>query len=239
VKGGLKMNKEAIKMQNIDKTSIEDGLQAYMLRVYNYMASGLVLTSIVAYGVSRSETAVYAIFGTPLFWVILFAPIAIVLLLSSRINDMKADTAQAIFWVYSVLLGLSMASVFISYTGESIAKVFLVTAGMFATMSLYGFVTKKDLSGFGTFLFMGLVGVIGALLVNIFLKSSAIHFVTSLVGVLVFVGLTAYDTHEIKKLYLASDTEEVRRKKAILGALHLYLNFVNLFLHLLALFGNE
>ncbi len=218
---------------------IDVGLRQYMLRVYNYMASGLALTGIVAFGVASSETAMQAIFGTPMFWLVALAPIGMVFFLSARIHALKATTAQALFWVYAGLMGLSLASIFIVYTGTSIARVFFITAGVFAAMSLYGYTTKRDLSGWGSFLFMGLIGVLIAIVVNIFLQSAALEFVISVVGVLVFVGLTAYDTQAIKSMYLESDSGEVYTKKAVLGALKLYLDFINLFIMLLHLFGQR
>ncbi|MEE8394142.1 MAG: Bax inhibitor-1/YccA family protein, partial [Rhodospirillales bacterium] len=152
---------------------------------------------------------------------------------------MKASTLQAVFWGFSAVMGLSMASIFIMYTGTSIARVFFITAGTFAAMSLYGYTTKKDLTGWGSFLFMGLIGIIIASVVNIFLQSSAMHFVISVIGVLVFVGLTAYDTQKIKKNYSEADGSEIATKKAVMGAVTLYLDFINLFLMLLRLFGQR
>ena len=218
---------------------IDVGLRQYMLQVYNYMASGLALTGIVAYLVASSEAMTKAIFGTPLFWVVALAPIALVFFLSFRIQHMKASTAQAVFWIFSVLMGLSLASIFLQFTGTSIARVFFITAGMFAGMSLYGYTTKRDLSGWGSFLFMGLIGIIIASIVNMFLQSSAMQFVISVIGVLVFVGLTAYDTQKIKAMYLESDGSETYTKKAIMGAVTLYLDFINLFIMLLHLFGDR
>ncbi len=218
---------------------IDVGLREYMLKVYNYMASGLALTGAVAYGLTKSEAAMQAIFGTPLFWVVALAPLGLVFFMSARINHLQASTAQTLFWVFATLMGLSLASIFVVYTGTSIARVFFITASTFAGMSLYGYTTKRDLSGFGSFLFMGLIGIIIASVVNIFLASSALHFVISVVGVLVFVGLTAYDTQKIKSLYLEADGSEVMAKKAIMGALTLYLDFINLFIMLLHLFGER
>jgi len=218
---------------------IDAGLRSYMLQVYNYMASGLALTGIVAYAVSTSEAAMQAIFGTGLMWVVILAPLGLVFFLSARINHIQASTAQALFWVYSALMGLSLAFIFIKYTGTSIARVFFITAGTFAAMSLYGYTTKRDLTKFGSFLFMGLIGVVIASVVNMFLASSALQFVISVVGVLVFVGLTAYDTQTIKNIYSAADDTETYGKKAIMGALRLYLDFINLFIMLLHLFGDR
>ena len=218
---------------------IDVGLRRYMLQVYNYMASGLALTGIVAYMTASSDVMINTIFGSPLKWVVMLAPLGLVFFLSARIAHVKAATAQTIFWVFAVLMGLSMASIFLAFTGTSIARVFFITAGTFAGMSLYGYTTKKDLSGWGSFLMMGLIGVIIASLVNIFLQSSALHFVISVVGVLVFVGLTAYDTQKIKAIYSEADDSETYTKKAIMGALNLYLDFINLFIMLLHLFGDR
>ncbi|MBF0246571.1 MAG: Bax inhibitor-1/YccA family protein [Alphaproteobacteria bacterium] len=219
--------------------SMDMGLRAYMLRVYNYMASGLALTGIVAMLTASSETMVNAIFGTGLSWVVMLAPLAFILVLSFGIHKMKSSTAQLVFWMFATVMGLSMASIFLAFTGESIARVFFITAGTFAGMSLYGYTTKRDLSGMGSFLMMGLIGIIIASIVNIFLDSTALQFVVSVIGVLVFVGLTAYDTQRIKSIYSALDASDVATKKAIMGALTLYLDFINLFMMLLQLFGKR
>ncbi len=218
-------------------TEIDEGLRAYMLRVYNYMASGVALTGIVAYIVANVEALATLIFGTPLQWIVMFAPLVLVFMLSARIGKMRAATAQAWFWAFAGLMGLSLASVFIVFTGESIARVFFFTAATFGAMSLYGYTTKRDLSGLGSFLFMGLIGIVIAMVVNLFIGSSALQFAISVIGVLVFVGLTAYDTQKIKGEYLATDSGELVTKKAIMGALRLYLDFINLFIMLLHLFG--
>lgn len=218
---------------------IDQGLRAHMLKVYNYMASGLALTGIVAMFTANSETMLQAIFGTPLQWVVMLAPLGFVLVLSFGINKLSTPAAQGLFWAFAFVMGLSMASIFLIYTGSSIARVFFISASMFAGMSLYGYTTKRDLSGFGSFLFMGLIGVVIASVVNIFLASSALDFIISVVGVLVFVGLTAYDTQKIKSIYNELDGHGVATKKAIMGALTLYLDFINLFLMMLRLFGDR
>jgi FtsH-binding integral membrane protein len=215
---------------------IDAGLREYMLRVYNYMASGLALTGIVAYVFAAS--GYYAqIAHTPLIWVIMLAPLGLVFWLSYGIGRMQASTAQALFWAYAGLMGLSMASIFLVFTGASIARVFFITAGTFAAMSFYGYTTQRDLSQFGSFLIMGLIGIIIAGLVNIFLASSALQFAISVIGVLVFTGLTAYDTQQIKEEYYANDDGSTASKKAIMGALRLYLDFINLFMMLIQLLG--
>jgi FtsH-binding integral membrane protein len=218
--------------------SIDLGLRAYMLRVYNHMAIGLVLTAVVAYGAAASGLY-QAIIGTALFWVILFAPLALVLLLSFRIERMSPITAQLTFWAYAGLVGLSLSGIFVIYTGASIARVFAISAATFGAMSLYGYTTRANLSRFGSFLLMGLIGVVIASLVNMFLVSSGLQFVISIVGVLVFVGLTAWDTQRIKEIYIVSDDAVVAERKAIIGALALYLDFLNLFLLLMQLFGDR
>jgi FtsH-binding integral membrane protein len=217
---------------------VDVGLREYLLRVYNYMASGLALTGIVAY--LAYGTGFYeSIRGTPLLWVVALAPLGAVMFMSFRIETMRFASAQIAFWVFAALMGLSLASIFFAFTHESIAKVFFITAGTFAAMSLYGYTTKTDLSRFGSFLLMGLIGIILASLVNVFFQSPALHFAVSVIGVLVFVGLTAYDTQRIKEMYWAYDDGEIAGKKAIMGALQLYLDFINLFMLLLQFFGTR
>jgi len=203
------------------------------------MASGLALTGLVAYG--AAETGLYAaLVKTPLlFWGVVLAPLALVLLLSFRIEKMSLGAAQASFWAYAGLVGLSLSGIFLIYTGTSIARTFFITAATFLAMSLYGYTTRTDLSRFGSFLLMGLIGIIIASLVNIFLASSALQLAISVIGVIVFVGLTAYDTQRIKEIYLESDTTVIAGKKAIMGALALYLDFLNLFVLLLQLSGDR
>ena len=218
---------------------VDVGLRNYMLRVYNYMATGLGLTGLTAYFVAMTPSLFNAIYGTPLYWVVALAPLGFVFYLSARLHKISFAKAQTVFWIFSGVMGLSMAYIFIAFTGTSIARVFFITAGTFAGMSLYGYTTKKDLTGWGSFLFMGLIGIIIASIVNIFLKSPMLYYVISWVGVLVFVGLTAYDTQKIKEMYYASDTAEISGKKAIMGALRLYLDFINLFIMLLHIFGQR
>ncbi len=219
--------------------AIDVGLREHMLRVYNYMASGLVLTGIVAYVVAHTPTVFNAIFGSPLMWVVMLAPLGFVFFLSFKINSIKASTAQALFWAFAGVMGLSLASIFVVFTGASIARVFFISAGTFAAMSLYGYTTKSDLSRWGSFLFMGLIGIILASVVNMFVGSTALQFIVSVVGVLVFVGLTAYDTQRIKEEYSEHHDRETSSKLAVWGALRLYLDFINLFMMLLQLFGQR
>ena len=221
------------------EAQVDQGLRSYMLRIYNYMATGLGLTGLTAYFVAITPSLFNAIYGTPLYWIVALAPLGFVFYLSARLHKISFSTAQTVFWIFSGVMGLSMAYIFIAFTGASIARVFFITAGTFAGMSLYGYTTKKDLSGWGSFLFMGLIGIIIASIVNIFLKSPMLYYVISWIGVLVFVGLTAYDTQRIKEMYYASDHPEISGKKAIMGALKLYLDFINLFIMLLRLFGQR
>jgi FtsH-binding integral membrane protein len=218
--------------------TIDLGLRQYMLRVYNFMGAGLGITGLVAYAAAAS--GVYQqIAGTPLIWLVMLAPLAVVLLLSFRIDRMSVGAAQAAFWGYAGLMGLSLAGIFLVFTGTSIARTFFIAGATFAAMSLYGYTTRRDLSRFGSFLIMGLVGVVLASLVNVFLASSALQFAVSVMGVIVFTGLTAWDTQRLKELYLASDPGDVLTKKALMGALALYLDFINLFVLLLQLTGER
>jgi hypothetical protein len=222
----------------IPQVGIDAGLRSYMLRVYNYMAGGLAITGLVAY--LASATGFYqSIVGTPVYWLVVFAPLGLVLLLSFKIQSMSLGAAQATFWGYAALVGLSLGGLFLVYTGASLAQVFFITAAMFLGMSLYGYTTKADLSRFGSFLFMGLIGIVVASLVNIFFQSAALQFAVSVIGVLVFTGLTAWDTQQIKEMYWEGDSSVVAGKKSIMGALRLYLDFLNLFLMLMQLMGNR
>ena len=223
----------------IARAEIDAGLRQFLLSVYNYMGSGLVLTGLVAYG--AAETGLYAsLVKTPLlFWGVVLAPLALVFLLSFRIEKMSLGAAQTAFWSYAGLVGLSLAGIFLIYTGVSIARTFFITAATFLAMSLYGYTTRTDLARFGSFLMMGLFGIIIAGLVNLFLASSALQLAISVIGVIVFVGLTAYDTQRIKGIYLEGDGSVVAGKKAIMGALALYLDFLNLFILLLQFTGDR
>ena len=226
--------------------AIDEGLRSYMLKVYNYMGIGLVVTGLVAWfsnqaAVSNGELTAWGqlIYASPLMWVIALAPLAFVLVLSFGINKLSGATAQLLFWVFAAVMGLSLSSIFMVYTDASIAKVFFISAATFGAMSLYGYTTKRDVTGVGNFLIMGLIGLIIASIVNIFMQSSMLEFAISAIGVLVFVGLTAYDTQRIKNSYDEGHGAEVLQKTAVMGALSLYLDFINLFLMLLRLFGNR
>lgn len=217
---------------------VDAGLRRYLLNVYNYMAGGLVLTGLIAY-VGVASGFYQAIVATPLFWLVLLAPLGLVMLLSFRVEKMSLGAAQLSFWAYAALVGLSLSGIFLVYTGASVAQVFFITAATFGVMSLVGYTTRADLSRFGSFLFMGLIGVVIASLVNLFLRSPAFQFAIAIIGVAVFVGLTAWDTQRIKSIYAQSDDETVVGKKAVMGALALYLDFLNIFLLLLQLTGNR
>ena len=216
---------------------IDEGLRSYLLQVYNYMGLGLAITGVVAFLVAATPALYEPIFTTPLKWVVMLAPLGFVFFLGAKIQTMSVSAAQITFWAFAAVMGLSMASIFLVFTGASIARVFFITAAMFGAMSLYGYTTKRDLSGWGSFLFMGLIGIIIAALVNIFLASAALQFAVSVIGVLVFTGLTAYDTQRIKEMYYELDAADVATRTAIMGALSLYLNFINMFMMLLHLFG--
>lgn len=221
-----------------DQAVIDQGLRAHMLRVYNYMASGILLSGIVAYVVANTSLA-GIIFTSPLAYVVMLAPLAFVLVLSFGINKLSYGAAQAVYWAFTAVMGASLASILLVYTGSSVARVFFITAAMFGGISLYGYTTKADLSRFGSFLLMGLIGIVIAGLVNLFLASTALQFAISVIGVLVFTGLTAYDTQRIKEQYVEGLDHGTAGKTALMGALSLYLNFINLFMMLIQLLGNR
>ena len=228
-----------MQVRSFDQAAIDAGLRQYMLSIYNYMTVALVITGLVAFGISQSPDAMRAIFGTPLKWVVMLAPLGFVFLFSARIHAMTPSTAQMVFWAFAATMGLSMASIFLVFTGTSIARVFFITAATFGATSLYGYTTRTDLSKFGSFLFMGVIGIVLASLVNIFLGSSALQFAISVIGVLLFTGLTAYDTQRLKELYADSYDRDSLSRIAIMGALQLYLDFINLFTFLLQLLGQR
>jgi FtsH-binding integral membrane protein len=238
--------------------AIDQGLRAYMLKVYNLMAMGLAITGVAALamvmlattndpsqavatlGNGKMLTGIgYAVFASPLRWLIILAPLAMVFFLAFRVHKMSVAAAQTTFWVYAALVGLSLSSIFLVYTTASIVQTFFVTAAAFGALSLFGYTTKRDLTAMGSFLIMGVFGIIIAMLVNIFLQSSALQFAISAIGVLVFSGLTAYDTQKIKEMYWEGDDVLVAGRKAIMGALTLYLDFINLFTFLLQFLGNR
>jgi FtsH-binding integral membrane protein len=251
-------NPSYARTQTITRTAeIDIGLRAYMNKVYALMAFAMIITGLVAYVVGMDakamvqgqpttllpESLLAAMFSSPLIYVIIFAPLAVVFGLGAMINRISAGTAQLVFWGFATLIGLSISSIFVVYTGFSIAQTFLVTAIAFGGLSLYGYTTKKDISGWGAFLIMGVIGLIVASIVNIFLASSAMQFAISVIGLLIFAGLTAYDTQKIKNTYLTMRStpggEAYLEKGAVMGALSLYLDFLNMFMFLLHLLGNR
>ncbi len=235
----FRMDPRVVQARGLAIERIDEGLRAYMLAIYNYMGLGLAITGLTAFVVATSPALWQPIFGTPLKWVVMLAPLGFVFFLSARVHSMSVSAAQLTFWAFALVMGLSMASIFLVFTGQSIARVFFITAGTFGAVSLYGYTTKRDLSQFGSFLVMGLIGIVIASLVNLFLGSSALQFAISVIGVLVFTGLTAWDTQRLKEEYVASASGEMVAKQAIMGALSLYLNFINLFMMLLQLFGQN
>ena len=231
---------------------IDEGLRAHMLKVYNYMATGILLTGIIALltfkmsVVTNDSGAIVGLtqigntlYNSGLKWVVMLAPLGVVIYMSFGIKKMSASKAQTTFWVFASLMGLSLSSILLIYTGLSVTRVFFICSATFGAMSIYGYTTKRDLTKLGSFLMMGLIGIIIASVVNIFLKSSMMYFMISILGVLIFVGLTAYDTQKIKNMYSSSDTGELMGKKAVMGALTLYLDFIHLFIMLLRLFGQR
>ena len=250
----MEFNRQNIrsKATSVETPVMDEGLRTYMLKVYNYMASGIFLTGAISLFlfklsvVMSSDGSIIsltgignALYNSSLMWIVMLAPLGVVVYMSFGIRKMSAAKAQGAFWVFAALMGASLSSIFLVYTGTSITRVFFITAGTFGAMSIYGYTTKRDLTKLGSFLMMGLIGIIVASVVNIFMKSSMMYFVISILGVLIFVGLTAYDTQKIKNMYLVSDSGEIMGKKAVMGALTLYLDFINLFIMLLRLFGQR
>lgn len=230
---GVTINGEAM-----GSVAVDQGLRSHMLKVYNYMASGVLLTGIVALLFAQSGMAAQVL-NTPLRWVLMFAPLGFIMVMSFGMNKLSTSALQALFWAFAAVMGLSMSSIFLVFSGESIARTFFVTAASFAGLSLFGYTTKKDLTGMGSFLIMGVVGLLLASVVNIFLGSSTLQLVVSFLGVLIFAGLTAYDTQRIKSEYLHFAGHQSLGKLAIMGALSLYLDFVNMFQFLLSFMGNR
>ena len=224
-------------------TQVDLGLRSYMLGVYNHMTTALLMTGFFAYAMKWATLNVAGVgqlvYGSPLKWVVMLAPLGLVFWLSARINSMSATKARNLFYVYAALMGLSLASVLLMFSTASVARAFFITAGAFAGLSLYGYTTKRSLSAMGSFMIIGLFGLIIAMIVNIFVASTAMDMMISVLGVLIFAGLTAWDTQKIKLMYMAGDSEAERTKKSIFGALMLYLDFINMFMFILHLFGNR
>ena len=250
----MEFNRQNIqsKVTSAETHVIDKGLRAYMLKVYNYMASGIFLTGIISLLLFKLSVVMApdgsitglteignALYNSSLMWIVMLAPLGVVIYMSFGIRKMSFARAQGVFWVFAALMGLSLSSILLVYTGLSVTRVFFISSATFGAMSIYGYTTKRDLTKLGSFLMMGLIGIIIASLVNIFLKSSMMYFAISIIGVLIFVGLTAYDTQKIKNMYAASDSGELMGKKAVMGALTLYLDFINLFIMLLRLFGQR
>lgn len=241
-------NRQATAAQS-EAVAFDAGLRGWMLKVYNYMTSALILTGVVAYFASGSQAFLNLMFtqgangasSMSIFgWVIMLAPLGMALYLGARLHHMSVAKAQTLFWVYAGVMGLSLSFIFLAYTGESIARTFFITAATFGSMSLVGYTTKRDLTAFGSFLMMGVIGIIIASLVNLFVQSSMMSLIVSVVAVLVFTGLIAYDTQKLKEMYYSvGRSAEVAQKTAIMGALTLYLDFINLFVHLLRLIGDR
>ena len=230
----------------VQAANIDAGLRSYMLGVYNHMTIGMAITGFFAYltkimSVSEGMLTPFgtAIYASPLKWVIMLAPLGMVFWLSAKVQTMKPESARNLFYAFAAIMGISLSSLLLVFTGESVIRVFFLTAASFSALSIYGYTTKKNLTSMGSFLIMGLVGLILASIVNIFLASSAMQFIISVVGVLIFAGLTAYDTQRIKLMYMASDDRGTALKKSIMGALTLYLDFINMFIMLLQLLGNR
>lgn len=223
--------------------SIDVGLRAYMLGVYNHMTTALALTGFAAFATKWAVLSVPGVgqllFGSPLAYVIMFAPLGMVLWLSVRINKMSAPKARNLFYIYAAIMGISLSTILLAYTGSSVARAFFITAGAFAGLSIYGYTTKRNLSALGSFLIIGVVGLLLASIANIFIGSTQMEFLISIVGVFLFAGLTAYDTQRIKSMYSAGDDASVAGRKSIFGALMLYLDFINMFLFLVRLIGNR
>ena len=223
----------------VPRVARDAGLRSYMLKIYNYMASGVLLTGVVAMGFASSGYA-ERVLTTPLRWLVILAPLGFVMAMSFGVNRMKTSTLQALFWAFAVAMGLSMSSIFLVYTGTSIAQTFFAVTASFLGLSLYGYTTKKDLSGFGTFLIMGVVGLLVAMVLNMFLQSSAMSMAISAIGVLLFAGLTAYDTQKLKSMYAyVSGNSEMMAKSVVMGALTLYLDFINMFQFMLSFMGSR
>jgi FtsH-binding integral membrane protein len=220
------------------RVSVDAGLRRHMLSIYNYMASGVLLTGIVAL-LTATSGLVYSITSGPLAWIVMLSPLAIVFAMSFGANRFSTPTLQAMFWGFAALMGLSLSTIFLVYTGSSIAATFFATAGAFAGLSLYGYTTQRDLSGFGTFLIMGVIGLLIASVINMFVQSTALMWAVSFLGVLIFAGLTAYDTQRLKEQYYQISGSEWAGKAVVLGALSLYLDFINMFLFLLRFMGNS
>jgi uncharacterized protein len=237
-------NYSAVRGFGADRAAaLDQGLRAHMIRVYNYMASGVAITGVIAFVVAQyaasDPSVARMLYASPLAFVVMLAPLGLVIFLSFRISHLQASTARLLFFVYAALLGLMLSTVFLVYTSASITRVFFITSAAFGALSLWGYTTQRSLDAMGSFMMMGLFGIIIASLVNIFLKSNGLDWAISILGVLIFAGLTAWDTQKIKEMYDPMDDGTIAGRKAVMGALALYLDFINMFLFLLRLFGDR
>ncbi|MBP9752265.1 MAG: Bax inhibitor-1/YccA family protein [Proteobacteria bacterium] len=230
---------DPISRASVSAINIDQGLRSYMIKIYNTMTIGLSITGLVAYFISTQPQIMNAIFASPLAYVVMFAPLIMVFLISAKLHTFEVGTLRSLFLVYATLMGVSLSAIFLAYTGESIVRVFFITSSMFLTTSIWGYTTRADLTKMGSFLMMGLFGIIIASIVNIFMQSTVLDFTISAIGVVVFTGLTAYDSQRLKEIYDERDSSDTLSRKVIFGALNLYLNFINLFLSLLRLFGDR
>ncbi len=233
-------NKSSFASSAAAGVSYDVGLRAYMMQVYNFMGIALGISGLVAFLTASSPVLMSALFGTPLSWVVMFAPLVFVFFFGYKLSSMTPEAARNYLWVFAGLMGLSLSTIFVIYTGTSIARAFFISATTFGLTSLYGYTTKKDLTALGSFMMMGLIGLLIASLFNIFLQSSAFQFATSVIGVLIFTGLTAYDSQRIKQMYYhSSGNAAMASKMAVMGALSLYMDFINLFMMMLSLTGDR
>ena len=228
-------------ISSASSSTYDSALRDYMATVYKHMSIALIVSGLVSFFLSQSPSLMQAIFGTPLKWLVIFAPLALVLFASFKFHSLTSSQIRTFLYVYAAAIGVSLSSIFLIYTAQSIVRIFFITSSTFGLMSLYGYTTKKDLTSFGSFLIMGVIGILIASLVNIFLKSSGLQLIISVIAVFIFIGLIAYDTQKIKENYFQfahADAEQVN-KIALWGALNLYMDFINLFVHLLHLFGDK
>lgn len=230
---------DPVSRSSVKSLPIDQGLRAYMAKIYNTMSLGLGITGAVAYFISTQPALLNIIFGTGLFYVVMLAPLGFVFLISAKINTYSISTLRTLFFAYATIMGMSLSMIFIAYTGESIARTFFICSSMFLSMSIIGYTTKRDLTAMGSFLMMGVVGLIIASIVNIFMQSSALSFAFSFLAVVIFTGLTAYDTQMLKQNFNSYDSEDVSSRKIVLGALSLYMDFINLFVNLLRILGDR
>ncbi|CAO5676119.1 MAG: Inner membrane protein YbhL [Holosporales bacterium] len=230
---------DPISRASVSAINIDQGLRSYMMKIYNTMTMGLAITGFFAYFLSTQPQIMVAIFSSPLAYVVMFAPLIMVFLISAKLHTFEVGTLRSLFFIYATLMGVSLSSIFLVYSLGSISKTFFIASSMFLTTSIWGYTTKADLTKMGSFLMMGLIGLIIASIVNIFMHSSALEFTVSAIGVIIFTGLTAYESQTLKEIYDVRDSSDMQARKVIHGALSLYINFINLFLSLLRFFGDR